>query len=122
MKRYHWLVFILLLSSCSDSSKFRIEGVVDRANQKKMYLDEQGVETILPVDSVKINNWGSFRFKGKCDYPKFYNLHLKDNRILPLLVAPGEKVHIKTNLETFGRNYTVDGSEGSAQVKLLNEP
>jgi peroxiredoxin len=121
MKRYHWLVFILLLSSCSDSSKFRIEGVVDRANQKKMYLDEQGVETILPVDSVKINNWGSFRFKGKCDYPKFYNLHLKDNRILPLLVAPGEKVHIKTNLETFGRNYTVDGSEGSAQVKLLNE-
>ncbi len=121
MKRYQLLVLIILLASCTDSSKFRIEGAVERANQKKIYLDEQGVETILPVDSIRINKEGSFRFKGECDYPKFYNLHLKDNRILPLLVAPGEKVYIKTNLETFGKNYTVDGSDGSAQIRLLNE-
>jgi len=121
MKRYQWLALFILLASCSDSSKFRIEGVVDRASQKKIYLDEQGVETILPVDSTKINKEGSFRFKGECDYPKFYNLHLEDNKILPLLVAPGEKVYVKTNLETFGKNYAVDGSEGSAQIRLLNE-
>jgi peroxiredoxin len=121
MKRYQWLAFIILLASCSDSSKFRIEGVVERANQKKIYLDEQGVETILPVDSARINKDGSFRFKGECDYPKFYNLHLKDNKILPLLVTPGEKVYIKTSLETFGKNYEVEGSEGSAQIRLLNE-
>jgi peroxiredoxin len=121
MKSYKWLVLIILLASCSDSSKFRIEGVVERASQKKIYLDEQGVETILPVDSIKISKDGSFRFKGECDYPKFYNLHLEDNKILPLLVAPGEKVYVKTNLETFGKNYTVDGSEGSAQIRLLNE-
>lgn len=121
MKRYQWLVLIILLVSCSDSSKFRIEGIVERANQKKIYLDEQGVETALPVDSARISKDGSFRFKGECDYPKFYNLHLKDNKILPLLVSPGEKVYIKTSLETFGKNYKVEGSEGSAQIRLLNE-
>jgi hypothetical protein len=115
------MVFIILLTSCSDSSKFTIEGIVERANQKKIYLDEQEVETALPVDSARINKDGSFRFKGECDYPKFYNLHLQDNKILPLLVAPGDKVYIKTSLETFGKNYDLEGSEGSVYIKLLNE-
>ena len=74
MKRYRWLVLFLLLGSCSDPSKFRIEGIVENAKQANIYLDEQGVEAILPVDSVKINKNGSFKFKGENDYPKFYNL------------------------------------------------
>lgn len=114
------MVFLILLASCSDSA-FRIEGIVERANQKKIYLDEQGVEAVQPVDSLRIKKNGTFSFKGKCDYPKFYNLHLKDNKILPLLVAPGEKVYIETSLETFGKNYTVAGSEGSDQIRILNE-
>ena len=121
MKRFCWLVLIVLMGSCSNSSKFRIEGVVERANQKKIYLDEQGVEKIIPVDSARINKNGSFRFKGECDYPKFYNLHLENNKVLPLLIAPGEKVSVKTSLEAFGREYSVEGSEGSIQIRQLNE-
>jgi peroxiredoxin len=120
MKRYPCLVLIILLVSCSNSSKFRIDGIVERANQKKIYLDEQGVESIIPGDSIRINKNGSFRFKGECDYPKFYNLHLENNKILPLLIAPGEKVTVKTSLEAFGRDYSVEGSEGSIQIRQLN--
>ena len=121
MKRYPLLILILILASCSDSGKFRMEGIVENGQHKKIYLDEQGVETILPVDSVRINSKGMFRFKGECSYPKFYNLHLNDNKILPLLIAPGEKISLKTNLVTFGKDYTVEGSEGSSQIKLLND-
>ena len=121
MKRYRWLVLFLLLGSCSDPSKFRIEGIVENAKQANIYLDEQGVEAILPFDSVKINKNGSFKFKGENDYPKFYNLHLNDNKILPLLVAPGEKIFIKTDIEKFAKDYTVEGSEGSMQIRLLND-
>jgi len=121
MKKYPWLIFLLLLFSCSKYPKFQIEGIVVNAKQGKIYLDEQGVEAISPVDSVKINKKGSFQFKGENEYPKFYNLHIDKNKILPLLVAPGEKVYIKTDLEAFGKDYTVEGSEGSIQIKLLNE-
>jgi len=121
MKKYPWLIFLLLLFSCSKYPTFQIEGIVVNAKQGKIYLDEQGVEAISPVDSVKINKKGSFTFKGENEYPKFYNLHIDKNKILPLLVAPGEKVYIKTDLEAFGKDYTVEGSEGSIQIKLLNE-
>jgi len=121
MNRSPWLILLIILASCSDNSKFRIEGIVDRANKKMIYLDEQGVETILPIDSARIKKSGEFIFKGKCEYPKFYNLRLQDNKILPMLISPGEKVYLKTSLESFGSNYSLEGSVGSMQIKMLND-
>lgn len=121
MKKYPYLLLLLLIISCSESPKFRIHGIVADAKQRKIFLDEQGVEAIRPVDSVKIKKNGSFRFTGENDYPKFYNLHLNNNKILPLLITPGEKLFIQTKVENFNQDYTVEGSEGSLQIKLLND-
>jgi thiol-disulfide isomerase/thioredoxin len=121
MKKYPCLIILLLIISCSESPKFKINGIVSNAKQCKIYLDEQGVETIRPVDSVKIKKNGSFRFIVENDYPRFYNLHLNDNKILPLLISPGEKLFIQTKRETFNQDYTIEGSEGSMQIKLLND-
>ena len=121
MKKYLYLIISFLIISCSESSKFKIDGIVSNAKKSKIYLDEQGVETIRPVDSVKIKKNGSFRFIVENDYPRFYNLHLDDNKILPLLISPGEKLFIQTKRETFNQDYTLEGSEGSLQIKLLND-
>jgi peroxiredoxin len=86
-----------------------------------IYLDEQDIETIRTTDSVKIKKNGSFRFTGKIDYPKFYNLHLGNNRIIPLLISPGEEVFIQTRGEAFNHDYSVEGSEGSVDIKILND-
>jgi thiol-disulfide isomerase/thioredoxin len=121
MKKYLCLTLSFLIISCSESSKFKIEGIVSNAEHSKIFLDEQGVEAIKPVDSVKIRKNGSFRFIVENDYPKFYNLHLEDNKILPLLISPGEKLFIQTKSESFNQDYNVEGSEGSQQIKMLND-
>jgi thiol-disulfide isomerase/thioredoxin len=121
MKKYPCLILLLFILSCAESPKFKIDGIVSNAKQSKIYLDEQGVETVKPVDSIKIKKNGSFRFTGENDYPKFYNLHFNDNKIIPLLISPGEKLFIQAKRETFNKDYTIEGSEGSLQIKSLND-
>ena len=121
MKKGPGLIILILLLSCSKAPEFEIRGIVSDTKPKMIYLDEQDVETIRTSDSVKIKKNGSFRFTGKIDYPKFYNLHLGDNKILPLLLSPGEEVFIQTHAEDFNQDYSVEGSEGSLNIKLLND-
>ena len=120
MKKYPCLLLLFLIISCSESPKFHIHGIVTDAKRGMIYLNEQGVEAIIPVDSVKIGKNGTFHFTGKSDYPKFYNLHL-NNKILPLLISPGEKIFIRSNHDNFNLDYTIEGSEGSLQIKSLND-
>lgn len=121
MKKCPGLIIFFLLFSCSKTPEFEIRGIVSDAKQSMIYLDEQEVETIKPFDSIKIKKNGSFHFTGKIDYPKFYNLHLGNSKIIPLLISPGEKVSIQTPGESFNQDYSVEGSEGSLNIKLLND-
>jgi peroxiredoxin len=114
-------ILIILFLSCSKTPEFEIRGIVSDTKQGMIYLDEQEVETVRSLDSVKIKKNGSFHFTGNIKYPKFYNLHLENNKILPLLISPGEKIFIKTKAEDFNQDYLVEGSEGSLNIKLLND-
>jgi thiol-disulfide isomerase/thioredoxin len=121
MKKVPGIIFMILLFSCSSKSRFEINGVVSDSGQKMVYLDEQEVTKTTPVDSFKIKKNGSFRFTGKINYPKFYNLHPDNNQIIPLLISPGEKIFIQTRGDSFSRDYMVEGSEGSRNIKSLND-
>ncbi|KPK83903.1 MAG: hypothetical protein AMS27_11500 [Bacteroides sp. SM23_62_1] len=121
MKRALGYILILLLISCTKTNTFKISGVIEDIEPGKIYLDEQGVDRILPLDSVKINKEGKFSFKGHTEYPRFYNLNLGDNRILPLLIAPGEDLLIRSTKQDFPFRYQIEGSEGSQYIKDLNE-
>ena len=121
MKKGIGFIIFFLFFSCSKTQEFEIRGTVSDAKQNMIYLDEQEVESIKPFDSIRIRKNGSFHFTGKIDYPKFYNLHLANTKIIPLLISPGEKVFIQTRSESFNRDYSVTGSEGSMDIKLLND-
>jgi thiol-disulfide isomerase/thioredoxin len=121
MKKGPGLIIFFLLFSCTKTPQFEIHGIVSDTKQGMIYLDEQEVEKIRPIDSVKIKKNGSFHFIGEIDYPKFYNLHLGNTKIIPLLISPGEKVSIEIRSESFNQDYSIEGSEGSQNIKFLND-
>ena len=114
-------IFFFLITACTKTDRFEISGIIEDAEQGKIYQDELDVEKVQPRDSVKINKKGEFKFKGSTEYPRFYHLHLGNNRILPLLVAPGEEVMIRSTIKDFPYHYEIEGSEGSQYMKYLND-
>jgi len=121
-KHFHLIILLLLALACAREPGFKLQGTVEGAEGTEwIYLDEQGVTAIVPADSAEIKKDGSFKVSATTEYPRFYNLHLGDQVIIPLLMGPGEEAVISSNIRQFAKNYTIEGSEGSSQLKLLND-
>lgn len=121
MNRSLSYILVLLIISCSRTDTFKISGIIEEIDSAKIYLDEQEIESIQQLDSVKISKNGKFTLKGHTAYPRFYQLHLGNNRILPLLIGPGEKVFIRSTKQDFPYRYEIEGSDGSQYIKYLND-
>jgi hypothetical protein len=119
MKRLYWLFFAFLILSCSRGDQIRIKGVVENGSGM-IYLEEQGLLEIRQVDSIQIKKDGSFHFKDNIEIPSFYNIHLGNQSIIPLLLHPGDKLEIYTKQEGFASDYNLIGSEDSQYLLELN--
>lgn len=89
-------------------------------NQKNIIIEEIVPGRSMFLDSVKTNNRGKFSYKYRFrdENPVFIRLRY-DNDYLTLLVSKGEKINVNTIIN-LARNYSVTGSVGSEQVRLLN--
>jgi peroxiredoxin len=75
------------------------------------------------IDTVRLNSSGKFSFKyefKKNIFPVFFTLSVSDKPLASLLIEPGEKVIVKTDIKNPAA-YTVSGSEGSQLLKELND-
>ncbi len=120
-KVFALISFLILILGCTRKPGFELRGTVAGAPTGWIYLDEQGITSIKAVDSAEIKNDGSFLLSAFTDYPKFYNLHLGNQEIIPLLVGPEDEPVIQCHTVNFSRNYSIEGSEGSLQLKQLND-
>ncbi len=112
----------LIAASCSgDKGSFSISGKITHAEGQTVYLEELHVSNVKVIDSVKINNDGEFEFKGKTGIPAFYILKLTPSNFITLLVDSLEQVVVNADAADFSRNYHVEGSPGSVQVKTLRD-
>jgi peroxiredoxin len=109
-----------ILVACNKPNGFVISGKITNAKEKYLYLDELKVSSSVPVDSVKINEDGSFKFKGKINYPNFYLLRINEKNFVTLLVDTTEKINVYGDASNFARDYVVEGSPGSLLVQELN--
>jgi peroxiredoxin len=114
------IVLSLIFSSCKKHNGFVISGKITNSEGKYLYLDELKVSSSIPVDSVKLEKDGSFRFKGEISYPNFYLLRLNERNFITLLVDTVEKITVNGDASNFSREYTVEGSPGSLLVQELN--
>ncbi|MFV0522733.1 MAG: thioredoxin-like domain-containing protein [Mangrovibacterium sp.] len=116
-----FILFVLFVfTSCADKTNCKIAGHISNAEGEYIYLDELRVTEAYPLDSTLIRKDGTFEFKGNISHPSFFILRLSPNNFVTLLVDSAEHVQINADAANFGREYAVDGSEGSRYVQELN--
>jgi thiol-disulfide isomerase/thioredoxin len=121
--RFVFILFVsvILFGSCQKSNEFSISGKISHAEGDTIYLEELQVSTRKPVAKVKIDKNGEFEFKGQTSIPTYYLLMLSDNNFITLLVDSVDNLFIEADAANFGKEYAVQGSLGSIQVKELTE-
>ena len=120
MNRLFWILPLILAISCSKGKKIEVTGTILNANQEIIYLDEQGLASIRPADSASIKMDGSFKLKDRIEQPTFYNLHLGNQKIIPLLLNPGDVAQVQSDADGFSSGYSISGSYESVQIQDLN--
>jgi len=111
---------VLIATGCSKKETFIVEGVIKDKQKAKVYISRVDVNTPVLIDSAIIKQKGRFRFKIKTSGPDFFQLGYSSTDYITLLAEPGEKIRLDFNDKNLFRNYTVSGSKGSEQVRMLD--
>ncbi len=120
MRKFSWLLPILMILSCSRGEKVEITIFIENSDTCRIYLDEQGIGEIRQIDSVRVKKDGSFRLKDRIEYPTFYNLHTGNQQIIPLLLTPGTSAEIHADMQNFVNEYEIEGSAESRYLQEMN--
>ena len=112
-------VVALTFSACS-KEKFHVNGAISNANEKTLYFENMSLDGPVIVDSVKLNEEGTFSFADeKPQAPEFYRLRI-ENQIINVSIDSTETVSIKGAYPTMAVQYTVEGSENCNKIKELS--
>ncbi len=121
MKKAILFIPLILLFACSGKNTIHIDGTFTQAENKVVYLDEMSINASINLDSVKAKKGGTFHFKFKANEPSFYQLKITPNNFISLLIEPGGKVHVESDRNFLPNGYSVEGSEDSKRIKLLDD-
>ena len=112
------VVAALTIASCNDK-KFTVEGQVTNAKDSVLYFENVGLEGINTIDSVKLDEGGSFSFSEEAPAtPEFYRLRIAD-QIINVSIDSTETVRFKAEYPGMATNYTVSGSDNCEKIKEL---
>ena len=107
----------IALASCDSTPKFSVEGTISNAKDSTLYLVAITKDKFVPVDSVKLDEKGDFRFKADApSSPDFYSLIMNNHRI-DLAIDSTEAVKISADSKTMDTDYTVEGSACSERIR-----
>jgi len=121
MKKVLFALPLLLLFACNQQNSVKIEGKIDAADGKMLYLDRLHTASAETIDSVKLDKDGDFKFKMKSTQPEFYLLRLSNGKLITLLTTPNEEITVNSIASHMSKAYLVSGSTGSVFVKDLND-
>ncbi len=111
-------VLAIMMSSCA-KEKFHIEGTIVNAKDSVLYLEHNGLEGIAKIDSVKLDQAGTFSFAGeRGDNPEFYRLRIAD-QIINIAIDSTEHIAVKATYPQMATSYTIAGSADNDKVKEL---
>jgi len=120
MRKFAIVTLAVLFFGCANENQFTIDGSVEGASDDQwVYLERKDVNSTSVLDSARLGEEGTFQFEWETEYPGFYNLSMGD-RFATLLIRPGEEVRFQAQEDRF-HDYTVEGSPGSKDVKMLDQ-
>ncbi len=116
------LLFTILavFSSCKDN-KYTVSGNFENAAGQTIVLERLNLASTVVIDSMKIEKDGSFKFSAeKLTEPTFFQLTVKPNKSLVLMIDSTEKVIVKADVKQFDSSVRISQSEGSKELYKLN--
>jgi peroxiredoxin len=116
-----FLTFTLAFTACKDNS-IKISGKIN--NQVKgeyLMLQELKANSLLTVDSLKLDEAGEFTFEREISVPTFYLLKSSDESFLTILTEPGENIKIEASYNKLGAPESLKGSDGTQKMIDYNK-
>ena len=112
------IVGLAALASCA-GEQFHVTGSIANAKDSLLYFEHNGLDGFSTVDSVKLDEKGSFSFSGdKVDNPEFYRLRIA-GQIINIGIDSTETVDVKATYPQMATDYTVKGSSENEKIKEL---
>ena len=109
---------VMTIASCNEK-KFTVEGQITNAKDSVLYFENVGLEDVLVLDSVKLNEGGDFSFsEAATQAPEFYRLRIAD-QIINVSIDSTETVLVKGEYPAMAMNYTVSGSDNCEKIREL---
>jgi len=110
---------LVTLAACDNTPKFGVEGSITDAEDKVLYLENVGLESVDALDSVKLKKSGNFDFKAEApSNTEFYRLRIED-KIINFTIDSTETVKINAELHTMPTDYIIEASEANQKIKEL---
>jgi peroxiredoxin len=111
---------LFILSACYRSPKLKINGNISGAEGKMLYFELFGINKTEVLDSVKLDERGSFHFSTKLPgVPEFYRLRI-DGKIIQLGADTSANIVIKANSKHLWNDYSVEGSRSCKLIRILS--
>ncbi len=119
MKKYVILAVVALAMTACNEKKFHVEGQIENAKDSVLYFENIGLAGPEVLDSVRLDDDGSFSFSGECpEAPEFYRLRIND-QIISLSVDSTETLTVKAQWPQMASQYEVSGSAECQTIKEL---
>lgn len=113
-------VVLLVMGGCKKENEFTIRGKITHAEGKNIVLEELHTTSLKKIAETEIDKKGEFEISAMTGMPTFYLLKLSDQSFITLLIDSAETVTVAADAANFDREYIVEGSPGSDQVRLLD--
>ncbi len=95
------LIVVLFFSCGKKNGTFSVEGKIENAEGKMLKVIHQTLTKDIPIDSVKLDKTGKFKFKVESPkYPDFYLLKVEDKKVI-LAVDSIEKILVSAKYPNF---------------------
>jgi len=121
MKRYP-LIFLTaaIIAGCTGENNVTIKGIFSEGREGIVYLDQSEVDRSTVTDSAEINR-GRFKFTAEITGPEFFQVRLENGEFIGLLAMPGEDISIEFGKSPLAMNYSLSGSPGSEEIRMLDQ-
>ena len=119
-----WLtaVVLLIVQACgSNTNEFTIDGNLSNAGGEKIYLVELTTDGTNKIDSASVGDDGQFSFTGYTNVARFFLVQTTPRNSVTLVVEPGDEIELSGNIDNLGKEYQVEGSEGSREIMKLRQ-
>lgn len=107
---------LIALASCGGGNEWKVSGQIEGADGQTMVLEASSNGRWFPIDSVKLNEAGNFKFRHTAaGYPDIYRLRLGD-KSLYFPIDSIESVTVLSKASAFDTDYTLTGSESAEML------